>query len=86
MAKKENEKLYDFLEQKKAKINDIVEDSRESREYAWYKLERNLGQTKFLPKNFKLKTDCFIWENKVSLISYPTRKPATGREVGRIFH
>jgi sugar-specific transcriptional regulator TrmB len=73
LTKKENEDLYNFLERKRAKIDDIVEESPGSREYAREKIRRRIGQTKFLPKNFPLKTDCFVWESKVALISYPSQ-------------
>jgi len=73
LTKKENEDLYNFLEKKKAKIDDIIENTPGGREYAREKTRRDIGQTKFLPKSFPLKTDCFLWENKVALISYPSQ-------------
>lgn len=70
VTKKENDEFFKLIEKKKIKTKDLVEDSKESREYAKHKTSKNIGQTKFLPKNFKLKTDFFVYGNKVVMISF----------------
>jgi len=70
VSKKENDKIFEIIEKKKLKIKDLVEDSKESREYARMKTRKNIGQTKFLPKNFQTKTDLFVYGDKVVMISF----------------
>lgn len=68
--KEELDELLKYISKKKAKIKDLVEDSVESRAYARKKMRMKIGGTKFLPKNIKIKTDTFVYDNKVVLISF----------------
>lgn len=63
-------KLIKAVQKNKAKLDDLVEDSEQAREYAKMKTRLNLGKTKFLPKSFAIKTDNFVYDNKVVMISF----------------
>lgn len=55
------------------KINEIDEDSPESREYRAEKDRLELGQTKCLPKGFAFEIDFLLYDNCVAMISIKNR-------------
>ncbi|OGZ44341.1 MAG: hypothetical protein A3J55_03530 [Candidatus Ryanbacteria bacterium RIFCSPHIGHO2_02_FULL_45_17b] len=67
-----NKDFFALLRQSGGQMRDIVDDSPEGRQYAKEEYRKGLGQTKFLPADFKIETDVLIDGPRVLFVSYST--------------
>lgn len=67
-----NKDFFTLLRRSGGQIRDMVDDSPEGRGYAKEEYRKGLGQTKFLPANFKIETDVLIDGPRVLFVSYST--------------
>lgn len=69
-SERENAEFFDLLRKEGGQIYDLLENSVEAKKYFKSAYRKGLGQVKFLPENFKFKTDTLVAGNKVALISF----------------
>jgi len=72
ISKKEVSELIHGLKAGNGKIRELLDDSPESREYLEEKNRLDLGETKFLPKQFNFDVDLLIYNDSVAMISAET--------------
>ena len=69
---KDEARWFQLLRDHGGKIYDLIDDSKESREYLKQPSRKGMGPYKFLPANFKISTDMLVSGNEVLFVSYST--------------
>ncbi|MFC1678375.1 TrmB family transcriptional regulator [Patescibacteria group bacterium] len=68
-TERDNEEFFANIKKSGGKIKDLVEDTPNAREYVKRHINQGVGNSKFLPKDFKIEMDLMVCGNKVGMIS-----------------